>query len=95
MLASTATLISAVSAGAATGSVLAYGYSLRHAKRASARDEALALAETRRQVIVELQQRVNALELRNKELEDALALVLVGPLFAEEPPDGNDLPRAS
>jgi hypothetical protein len=95
MLASIATLISAVSAGAATGSLLAYGYSLRHARRASAREEALALAETRRQVIVELQQRVNALELRNEQLEEALARVLLASVLIDEPPNTTDLPRAS
>src|ERR671936_2445116 len=84
MLAGTATLIGAVSAAAATGSLLTYLYALRRDDRSEARAEALALAETRAQVIADLRRHIGELERRNKrmrrayekrirELEDALA----------------------
>jgi predicted transcriptional regulator len=62
MLSADTTIISAISASAALGGVLAYVYGLRRANQAAARDEALALAETRRQMVNELRRRVAALE---------------------------------
>jgi biopolymer transport protein ExbB/TolQ len=67
MLHASTTLIGAVSAAAAVASVLIYLYGLRHANQTAARDEALALAETRRQTIHELRRRVAALERGQKE----------------------------
>jgi len=67
MLSSDTTLISAISASAALAGVLAYAYGLRRANQTAARDEALALAETRRQVVEELRRRVAALEHGQKE----------------------------
>jgi DNA anti-recombination protein RmuC len=83
MLAATATLISAVSAAAALVGLFAYLYGLRRADRSAAREEALALAETRREMVTELRERLDSLERRRKqagasyeqrirELEDAL-----------------------
>lgn len=83
MLAATATLISAVSAAAALVGLFAYLYGLRRADRSAAREEALALAETRREMVIELRERLDSLERRRKqagasyeqrirELEDAL-----------------------
>lgn len=76
-------LIGAVSAAAAVAAVLVYLYGLRRADQTAARDEALALAETRRQTVNELRRRVAALEhgqkaarayhrRRVRELEDSL-----------------------
>jgi hypothetical protein len=62
MLSDPATLIGAVSAAAALAALLAYVYGLRRADQTSARDEALALAETRRQMVDELRRRLAALE---------------------------------
>jgi uncharacterized membrane protein YccC len=62
MLSDSTTLVSAVSAAAAIAGVLAYVYGLRRADQTSARDEALALAETRRQMVEELGRRLAALE---------------------------------
>jgi hypothetical protein len=62
MLSADTTLISAISASAALAGVLAYVYGLRRANQTAARDEALALAETRRQMVNELRRRVAALE---------------------------------
>ena len=62
MLSADVTLISAISASAALAGVLAYVYGLRRVNQTAARDEALALAETRRQVVTELRRRVAALE---------------------------------
>jgi biopolymer transport protein ExbB/TolQ len=67
MLSASATLISAISAAAALAGVLAYVYGLRRANQTAARDEALALAETRGQTIHELRRRVAALERGQKE----------------------------
>jgi hypothetical protein len=60
------TVIAALSAFAAVASVLLYLHFARRAELASAREEALALAETRRQVILELRGRVESLERRHK-----------------------------
>jgi hypothetical protein len=62
MLSDPTTLIGAVSAAAAIAGVLAYVYGLRRADQTAARDEALALAETRRQMVDELRRRISALE---------------------------------
>jgi biopolymer transport protein ExbB/TolQ len=67
MLYASTTLIGAVSAAAAVAGVLVYVYGLRHANQTAARDEALALAETRRQIVNELRRRVAALEHGQKE----------------------------
>jgi hypothetical protein len=56
------TLVAAASAAATVGSLLAYVYFARRSEAHAARDEALALAETRRQVIVDLRWRVRELE---------------------------------
>jgi hypothetical protein len=61
------TLIGAVSAAAAVAAFLAYVYGLRRSNQVAARDEALALAETRGQMIAELQRRVAALERGQKQ----------------------------
>jgi hypothetical protein len=67
MVAATATLVTTVSAAAALVSLVAYLYSLRRAEQTAAREEALALAETRKQMVAELRQRVESLERRNKQ----------------------------
>src|SRR5215218_10141255 len=60
------TVIAAVSAFAAVASVLLYVYFGRRADLVAAREEALALAETRREVIDEQQRRLALLEKRQK-----------------------------
>ena len=60
------TVIAALSAFAALASLLLYLYFGRRSDLAAAREEALALAETRRQVIRELEDRLESLELRRK-----------------------------
>jgi DNA anti-recombination protein RmuC len=67
MLAATATLISAVSAAAALVGLFAYLYGLRRADRSAAREEALALAEMRREMVIELRERLDSLERRRKQ----------------------------
>jgi hypothetical protein len=62
------TVIAAVSAFAAVASALLYLYFGRRSDLASAREEALALAETRRQVIVDLRRRLDSLERRHKRM---------------------------
>jgi flagellar biosynthesis/type III secretory pathway protein FliH len=82
-LSSPTTFIGSVSAAIAFAAFLAYVYGLRRSNQAAARDEALALADTRGQMIAELRRRVAALERGQKqarthyrrnlrELEDAL-----------------------
>jgi hypothetical protein len=56
------TIIAAASAAAAVATFLAYLYFARRSEAHAARDEALALAETRGQVIVDLRLRLAALE---------------------------------
>jgi hypothetical protein len=56
------TVIAALSASAALGSLVLYLYFGRRSELAAAREEALALAETRRQVIVDLVARLKSLE---------------------------------
>jgi biopolymer transport protein ExbB/TolQ len=67
LLHASTTLIAAVSAAAAVAGVVVYVYGLRRANQTAARDEALALAETRRQMVNELRRRVAALEHGQKE----------------------------
>jgi hypothetical protein len=64
------TVITAVSAFAAVASVLLYVYFGRRADLAAAREEALALAETRRQTIEDLRGRLEALEKRHKRAKE-------------------------
>ena len=56
------TIVAAVSAFAAMATFLLYLHFGRRSDLAVAREEALALAETRRQVIVDLQERLRSLE---------------------------------
>ena len=67
LLYASTTLIGAVSAAAAVAAVLVYLYGLRRADQTAAREEALALAETRRQTVNELRRRVEALERGQRE----------------------------
>jgi uncharacterized membrane protein YccC len=60
------TVIAALSAFAALSSFFLYLYFVRRSDLAAAREEALALAETRREVIRELRGRLESLERRNK-----------------------------
>ncbi len=80
----TATLIAAVSAAGTIGAFVAYVYYLRRSGGENAREEALALAETRGAIITDLQAQLRsvqrereraerAYETRIKELERALA----------------------
>jgi hypothetical protein len=80
----TATLIAAVSAAAAVGAFLAYLYYLQRTGAEDAREEALALAETRGAIITDLQAQLKSVQrererseraykTRIKELEAALA----------------------
>jgi DNA anti-recombination protein RmuC len=59
-----ATAIAAASAAAAIGTFLAYLYFARRSDAHAAREEALALAETRGEVIFDLRQRLAAAERR-------------------------------
>jgi biopolymer transport protein ExbB/TolQ len=61
-----AQVIAALSAFTALASVFLYLYFGRRSDLSAAREEALALAETRRQVIADLQRRLNSLERRHK-----------------------------
>jgi hypothetical protein len=63
------TFIAALSAFAAVASLLLYLYFGRRSELAAAREEALALAETRREVIAELRTRVASLEARHRRTE--------------------------
>jgi len=58
------TIIAAASAAAAVGTLFAYFHFARRSEAHAARDEALALAETRGEVIVDLHLRLTALEQR-------------------------------
>jgi hypothetical protein len=64
------TVIAAISAFAAVGSALLYLYFGRRADLVAAREEALALAETRRQVIDELKARLTSVEKRNRRAKE-------------------------
>jgi hypothetical protein len=63
------TVIAAVSASAAVGTLLAYLYFVRRSDRSAAREEALALAETRAEVIADLRLRLKALEQRHRRMK--------------------------
>jgi hypothetical protein len=64
-----AQVIAAVSAFTALASVFLYAYFGRRSELSAAREEALALAETRRQVIVDLQRRLDSLERRRERVK--------------------------
>jgi hypothetical protein len=66
MSAVVATVVAALSAFAALASLFLYLYYVRRSDLAVAREEALALAETRRQVIADLRRRLDALERAHK-----------------------------
>jgi len=61
-----AQVIAALSAFTALASVSLYLYFGRRSELSAAREEALALAETRRQVIADLERRLDSLEQRHK-----------------------------
>jgi molecular chaperone GrpE (heat shock protein) len=65
MSAEVPTIIAALSAAAAVGTFLAYLYFARRSADSAAREEALALAETRAEVIAELRARLASLEQRH------------------------------
>jgi biopolymer transport protein ExbB/TolQ len=67
MSAVVAQVIAALSAFAALASLALYLYFGRRSELSAAREEALALAETRRQVIVDLQRRLDSLHQRHKQ----------------------------
>jgi hypothetical protein len=67
-----ATLVATLSAVAAIGSFLAYVYFVQRSNANAAREEALALAETRREVIADLRARLEAGGQRIGELQTAL-----------------------
>jgi DNA anti-recombination protein RmuC len=67
------TLVSAVSAGVALFSLVAYLYSLRRTESTAAREEALALAQTRAEMLAELRQRLDSLERRHRRTRVAYA----------------------
>jgi len=69
---SATTLLAALSALAAIGSFLAYVYFVLRSNANAAREEALALAETRREVIEDLTVRLASCNQRTRELETAL-----------------------
>lgn len=60
----TETIIAAASAAATAGTLLAYLHFARRSEQHAARDEALALAETRGEVIADLRGRLAAVEQR-------------------------------
>jgi hypothetical protein len=66
------TLLAVLSALAAIGSFLAYVYFVQRSNANSAREEAMALAETRREVIKDLTARLASSDRRTRELETAL-----------------------
>lgn len=78
MVASSLSIVNFVSAAIALASLLAYLLSLRTTARSAARDEALALAETRAQMIIDLRRSLDDL---------ADALVRVRGDLEEVPPD--------
>jgi hypothetical protein len=70
---SAATVVAAVSAAAAVGTFLAYVYFVRREDLNAAREEALALAETRGQIISDLRARLDSVERERLEAEATLA----------------------
>src|SRR5215213_2243477 len=69
----TATIVAAVSAAAAIGTLLVYLHVARRTDIDAAREEALALAETRRQAIAELERRLASLERQHRTAAEASA----------------------
>jgi Skp family chaperone for outer membrane proteins len=67
-----ATIIAAASAAAAVGSFFAYLHFSARSEAHAARDEALALAETRRETIADLRRRLETLEQQLAETAAAL-----------------------
>jgi hypothetical protein len=67
----TTTAIAAASAAAAVGTFFAYLYFVRRSDANAARDEAMALAKTRGEVIVDLRTRLAALERQHRETTQA------------------------
>jgi hypothetical protein len=63
---STATIVAAVSAAAAVGTLLVYLYVARRTDINGAREEALALAETRGQAIADLERRLASLQRQHR-----------------------------
>jgi DNA anti-recombination protein RmuC len=70
---SAATIVAAVSAAAAVGTFFAYLYVVRRTEINAAREEALALAETRGAIIADLEARLQSLEREHRESEEAWA----------------------
>jgi molecular chaperone GrpE (heat shock protein) len=66
---STGTLVAVLSAVASFGGFLAYLYFVQRSNANAAREEALALAETRRQVIADLRARLASSDRRRKRLK--------------------------
>jgi hypothetical protein len=66
---STATLVALLSGVATIGSFFAYVYLVRRSNANAARDEALALAETRREVIADLRAQLASSEERRSRLQ--------------------------
>jgi hypothetical protein len=66
MSAAVAQVIAVLSASAAVASAILYVYFGRRSELSAAREEALALAETRRQVIADLQRRLASLERQSR-----------------------------
>jgi hypothetical protein len=67
----TATLIAAVSAAGTVGAFLAYVYFLRRSGVENAREEALALAETRGAIIADLQAQLKSVQRERERAERA------------------------
>jgi hypothetical protein len=61
------TVVAAASAAAAVGTFIAYVFSVHPSELRAARVEALALAETRGEIIIDLQEALESLELRHEE----------------------------
>jgi DNA anti-recombination protein RmuC len=70
---SVATIVAAVSAAAALGTFFAYLFSVRRTDINAARQEALALAEMRGEVIADLEARLESLERRHTASEETRA----------------------
>jgi uncharacterized protein HemX len=68
----TPTILATLSAMAAIGTFLAYVYFVQRSNANAAREEALALAQTRREVIEDLRARLASSDQRIRELETAL-----------------------
>ena len=86
-------LIPAASAAAAIGSFVAYLHFARRTEAHDARDEALALAATRAEVIADLRTRVEALE-ASRRLHAAAVAALLLDLRDDLDRDAPDVERA-